>query len=120
MRLFLMNLGQARMRLVQGGATLAVVALIAGGASPYRPVFPPIPPGGPAAQPTSLAVVVSAPSTTTPGIATIIDYSGDSVEAVAPIGNGPVTFTIDQVGGNGYTVNSDGKLSHFPILTRFQ
>jgi DNA-binding beta-propeller fold protein YncE len=65
-------------------------------------------------------VVVSAPSPTTPGVATIVDYSGDSVLALAPIGNGPVTFTIDEVGANGYTVNSDGTLTNFPITTTLQ
>jgi DNA-binding beta-propeller fold protein YncE len=120
MRLFSMSLGQARMRLVQGGAALAAVALIAGCGSTYRPVVTPITPSGPAAQPSSYAIVVSAPSTTTPGIATVIDYSGDSVLALAPIGNGPVTFTIDAVGGNGYTVNSDGTLSNFPISSSLQ
>jgi len=120
MRLFSMSLGQARTRLVQGGAALAAVALIAGCGSTYRSVVTPITPSGPAAQPGSYAVVVSAPSTTTPGIATIIDYSGDSVLALAPIGNGPVTFTIDALGGNGYTVNSDGTLSNFPVSQSLQ
>ncbi len=115
-----MNLGQARARLVQWGAALAVVTLIAGCGSNYRPVVTPVTPSGPAAQPSSYAVVVSAPSPTTPGVATIIDYSGDSVLALAPIGVGPLTFTIDQVGGNGYTVNSDGTLSNFPISSNLQ
>src|SRR5580692_6609575 len=77
MRLFPMNLGQARMRLVQGGAVFATVTLIAGCGAGYRPVVTPVTPSGPAAQPSSFAVVVSAPSPTTPGVATIIGYSGD-------------------------------------------
>jgi DNA-binding beta-propeller fold protein YncE len=64
--------------------------------------------------------VVSAPSISTPGIATIIDYSGDSVLALAPIGNGPETFTIDSGGAYGYTINSDGTLSNFPISNALQ
>jgi DNA-binding beta-propeller fold protein YncE len=120
MRLYPMNLGQTRTRLVQGGAALATVALIAGCGSTYRPVVTPVTPSGPAAQPQSYAVVVSAPSTSTPGIATIIDYSGDTVLALAPIGNGPLTFTIDALGANGYTLNSDGTLSNFPISTTLQ
>jgi DNA-binding beta-propeller fold protein YncE len=115
-----MNLGQARTRLVQGGAALATVALIAGCGSNYRPVVTPVTPSGPAAQPQSLAVVVSAPSPTTPGIATVIDYAGDSVLALAPIGPGPLTFTIDETGSNGYTINSDGTLSNFPISQNLQ
>ncbi len=120
MRLYPMNLGQARTRLVQGGAAFAATALIAGCGSTYRPVVTPVTPSGPAAQPTSYAVVVSAPSPTTPGIATIIDYSGDSILAQAPIGNGPLTFTIDEVGANGYTLDSDGTMSNFPISTLLQ
>jgi len=115
-----MNLGQARTRLVQGGAALAAVALIAGCGSTYRPVVSPVTPSGPPAQPSSYTIVVSAPSPNTPGIATVIDYSGDSVLALAPIGVGPVAFTIDEVGGNGYTVNSDGTLSNFPLSASLQ
>jgi len=115
-----MNASHARRRLVQGGAALAGAALIAGCGSAYRPVVTPITPSGPQPQPASYAVVVSAPSVATPGIATIIDYSGDSVLAQAPIGPGPVTFAIDEGGANGYTVNSDGTLSNFPIITTLQ
>jgi DNA-binding beta-propeller fold protein YncE len=115
-----MNLGQARTRLVQGGAALVTVALIAGCGSTYRPVVTPITPSGPAAQPSSYAIVVSAPSTTSPGIATVIDYSGDSVLALAPVGPGPLTFTIDEPGATGYTLNSDGTLSNFPISSTLQ
>ena len=84
-----MNSGQARVRLVQAGAALVAAALVAGCGNAYRPVVTPVNPSGPAAQPSSYAVVVSAPSPTTPGIATIIDYSGDTVMADAPIGPGP-------------------------------
>jgi DNA-binding beta-propeller fold protein YncE len=112
--------GQARARLVLGGAALVAGTLIAGCGSAYRPVVNPVTPSGPEAQPSSYAVVVSAPSPTTPGIATVIDYSGDTILAEASIGNGPVTFTIDEVGGNGYTINSDGTLSNFPISSSLQ
>jgi len=115
-----MNVGQARMRLVQGGAALAAAALVVGCGSAYRPVVTPITPSGPPAQPSSYAVVVSAPSTTSPGVATVIDYSGDTVLALAPIGPGPTTFTIDETGSNGYTVNSDGTLSNFPVSSNLQ
>ena len=110
-----MNAGQARTRLVQAGAVLVAVALIAGCGSAYRPVVTPINSSGPAAQVSSYVAVVSAPSTNKPGIATIIDYSGDTVLAEAPIGPGPVAFTIDGFGGTGYTVNSDGTLSNFTL-----
>jgi len=120
MRLFLMNSGQARARLVQAGPVSLAVLLIAGCGSAYRPVVTPINNSGPAAQPSSYVIVVSAPSTTTPGIVTIIDYSGDAVLAIAPIGPGPNTFTIDEYGANGYTINSDGTMSNFPISSSLQ
>jgi hypothetical protein len=95
-------------------------ALVAGCGSQYRPVVTPITSSGPAAQPSSLAVVVSSPSASTAGVATIIDYSGDTVMAQAPIGPGPTTFTIDETGSTGYTVNSDKTLSNFPVSTNLQ
>ena len=120
MRLFPMNFDHARARLVQAGAVVSAVALVAGCGSQYRPVVTPVNPSGPAAQPYSYAVVVSAPSPKTPGIVTIIDYSGDTVMAQAPIGPGPTTFTIDETGSTGYTVNSDGTITNFPISTSLQ
>lgn len=120
MRLFSMNSGRARVRLVQTGAALAAAALIAGCGSNYRSVITPINPSGPAAQPSSYAVAVSAPSPSAAGIATIIDYSGDTIMAVAPLGVAPRAFTMDQLGATGYTLNSDGTLSNFPISTSLQ
>ena len=120
MSLFPMISGSTRVRLVQSSAVLAAAALVAGCGNNYRPVVTPINPSGPAAQPTSYAVVVSSPSPTTPGIVTILDYSGDTVMAIAPIGPGPRTFVIDQLGSTGYTLNSDGTLANFPITTSLQ
>ena len=120
MRVFPMKFGQARTRLVCGGAALASAALIAGCGSTYRPVVTPINPSGPAPQVSSYAIVISAPSPTTPGIATVVDYSGDVVLAIAPIGPGPSTFTLDALGANGYTINSDHTLSNFPISATLQ
>lgn len=115
-----MNLGQTRVRLVEAGAVLTALALVAGCGSQYRPVVTPINPTGPPAQPSSLAAVISSSSTTTPGIATIIDYSGDTIMATAPVGNGPVAFTMDETGSYGYTLNSDGTLTNFQISTTLQ
>ena len=115
-----MNSGQARTLLAQAGAALTVSALIAGCGNNYRPVVTPITPSGPAAQVTSYVVVVSNTGTTTPGEATIIDYSGDAIMAVAPIGVGPYAFTIDALASEGYTINSDHTLTNFPITTTLQ
>lgn len=120
MSLFPMSSGMARVRLFQAGAALVAAALVAGCGNNYRPVVTPINPSGPPAQPTSYAVVISSPSPTTAGIVTILDYSGDTVMAIAPIGPGPRTFVLDQLGSTGYTVNSDGTLANFPITTSLQ
>jgi DNA-binding beta-propeller fold protein YncE len=120
MSLFSMSSGQAHVRLVQAGAVLVTAVMIAGCGAGYRPVVTPINPSGPAAQPTALAAVVSAPSPTSPGIATIIDYSGDTIVAQASIGPGPTTFTVDESGTSGYTVNSDGTLTNFPVTSQLQ
>ena len=120
MILFRTNSGQPRSRLVQAGVALFSAALLAGCGDTYRPVVTPINPSGPAAQPTSLAVVISAPSTTSAGVATVIDYSGDTVMATAGIGPNPQAFTIDETGSTGYTINSDGTLTNFPVSTQLQ
>ena len=120
MRLFSMISTPARVRLVQAGAVLAAAALVAGCGNAYRPVVTPINPSGPAAQPTAYVVVVSAPSPSSAGIVTLVDYAGDTVLTIAPIGPGPSTFTLDELGATGYTLNSDGTLSNFPITTSLQ
>jgi hypothetical protein len=115
MSLFPNVLSQTRVLLVQAGAALTAAALIAGCGNSYRPVITPINPTGPAAQPISYAVVVSSPSTTAPGVATVIDYSGDTIMAQAPIGPNPTAFTLDANGSNGFTVNSDHTLTNFQV-----
>ena len=116
-----MKFGQTRVRLVQAGAAFAAAALIAGCGNNYRPVVTPVNPSGPAAQPQSYAVVVSAPSTTAAGIVSIIDYSGDTVMVSGiPIGPGPSAFTLDETGSNGYTINSNGTLTNFPVSSGLQ
>jgi DNA-binding beta-propeller fold protein YncE len=120
MRLLRMNFSQARVRLVQAGAVFAAAALVAGCGNNYRPVVTPTNPSGPAAQPESLAVVVTAPSPTTPGITTVIDYAGDSILAQAVIGPGPTAFTLDESGYNGYTINSDHTITNIPVSSTLQ
>lgn len=115
-----MHTGRARARLVQAGVGLGAAILVAGCGAGYRPVVTPINPSGPAAQPNSLAVTISAPSPTSPGIATIIDYSGDTIVAQAPVGPGPTNFTVDETGSTGYTINSDGTVTNFPVSSSLQ
>ncbi len=120
MSLFTMHAGPVRRHMGQAGAAFAAAIALAGCGAGYRPVVTPINPSGPAPQPASFAVVVSAPAPTSPGIATIIDYSGDTIVAQAPIGPGPLTFSVDETGSTGYTVNSDGTLTNFPVSSTLQ
>jgi len=115
MSLFSNVLSQVCVRLVQAGAAFAATAFFAGCGNSYRPVITPINPTGPAAQPTSYAVVISSPSVNAAGVATVIDYSGDSILTQAPIGPNPFAFTLDSNGSNGYTANSDHTLTNFQV-----
>ena len=89
MRLFPMKSCPARVLFAQAGAALALAALIGGCGDNYRPVVTPIGTNGPPAQVQSYAIVVSTTGTSTPGVVTIIDYSGDSIMTEAAIGPGP-------------------------------
>ena len=102
-------------RLVEAGLALAVAGVIVGCGSTYRPVITPIGPNGPAAQPIGYAVVVSSPTTSAAGVATVVDYAGDTIMVQAPIGPNPFAFTLDATGTSGYTVNSDGTLTNFQV-----
>jgi YVTN family beta-propeller protein len=120
MRLYSMISDQARARLVHLGVVCAAAALVSGCGNNYRPVITPVNNSGPAAQPASYAIVLSAPAVTSPGIITVVDYSGDTILAEAEIGPGPSVFTIDWYGANGYTLNSDGTMSNIPVSTSLQ
>jgi len=115
MSLFPRILSQPGARLVQAGLAFGVAAVFAGCGSSYRPVITPINPSGPPAQPIGYAVVVSSPASSAAGVATVIDYSGDTIMVQAPIGPNPFAFTLDSTGSNGYTVNSDGTLTNFQV-----
>ena len=118
-----MNASRVRAAFAQIGVTFAAVAvsaLMGGCGNNYRPVVTPVPTSGPPPQPSSFAVVVSTTGSSTDGVVTIIDYSGDSVLVEATIGPGPTAFTLDESGGTGYTVDSNGTISNFAISTTLQ
>ena len=122
--------GQGRAFWAQAAGALAIALLAAGCGDNYRPVVTPVPSSGPPAQPTSYAAVVSTTGvasaitnpqcSSTDGIVTFIDYSGDSIMTEACIGPHPTAFTLDEGGYTGYTLNSDGTLSNFSITTTLQ
>jgi DNA-binding beta-propeller fold protein YncE len=120
MKFFPMKSCPARVPFAQAGAALALAALIGGCGDNYRPVVTPIGTNGPPAQAPANIIVVSTTGTTTPGVVTIVDYSGDAIMTEAPIGPGPKVFTIDGFGATGYTINSDRTLSNFTLSTSLQ
>ncbi len=96
-------------------------AILAGCGAGYRPVITPTNPTGPASQPASYAAVISTTGASSPGVITLIDYSGDTIVAQAnTVGLGPLSFTVDGTGNNGYTFNSDGTVNDFPTTTTLQ
>jgi DNA-binding beta-propeller fold protein YncE len=109
-----------------GQVTLALAAAaagflgIAGCGSNLRPTTTPIIGTGPAPQPTAYAFVVSKPSITAQGVGTVIDYSGDTVSATAPIGPGPSMFTLNSGGAQAWTLNVDGTVSNIPVSANLQ
>lgn len=110
----------AHRRLAQGTLAFAAAVCVAGCGSNYRPTTTPITPTGPASQPSATAVVLSAPSSTAPGIATVVDYSGDTVMATAPIGPGPVGFALSSGGTTAWSLDSDGTVANIPATTSLQ
>lgn len=100
-------------------ASLAIAAF-SGCGSNVRPTTTPILGTGPAPQPTSYAFVVSSPSAQAQGVGTVIDYSGDTVMATAPIGPGPSTFALNGGGTLAWTLNVDGTVSNIPVSTQLQ
>lgn len=106
-----------------------VIAFAAGCGNQYRPVITPIQPTGPASLPSANIAVISQPGFTplsptatapcapgvtyaTPSIITVVNFAGDSVEAQANGGNGPMTFSLDSGGSTMYAPNCDGTLTN--------
>lgn len=59
-------------------------------------------------------------SYTNPGVVTILDFSGDSIMALANVGNGPLGFNVDSTGSTAYSENCDGTISAVPISISLQ
>jgi len=125
-RFFPARLNLSRHRLQQplticaaAGIFTGITFAIAGCGSNLRPTVTPILGTGPASQPGAYAFVISDPSPTAQGIGTVIDYSGDSVMATAPIGPGPTTFALNS-GSTAWTLNVDGTVSNIPVTTQLQ
>ena len=103
-------------------ASAGMLLALAGCGSNLHPTVTPITGTGPASQPASYAFVISQPtsSTTAQGYGTVIDYSGDTIMATAPIGPGPQTFALNGGGSIAWTLNEDGTVSNIPVTTQLQ
>jgi DNA-binding beta-propeller fold protein YncE len=100
--------------------TAAVLGSLLGCGNTYRPVVSAINPVGPAAQPQKFAVVISTtgtPANPTPGLATFVDFSGDSVLITVNIGVNPYYLILNSGGNTAYTLNSDHTLTSFDVDT---
>lgn len=93
----------------------AVSASLLGCGNTYRPVVTAINPVGPAGQPTRYAVAISSTGPTTPGLATFVDFSGDTVLITASIGVDPYYLAVSSDGTTGYTLNRDTTVNSFDI-----
>ena len=102
-------------------ALASVLVPVAGCGNTYRPVVTAINPVGPAAQPQKYAVAVAAsPNPGTPGLMTLVDFSGDTILVTPEVGVAPYYLQLDSAGFTGYTFNGDGTLTSFDVSTSLQ
>ncbi len=117
-RKFARRTGSRSVRLQSAGLLLALGAFgLAGCGNNYRPVVSSINPVGPAGQPSKFAVAISSPSPTSPGLVTLVDFSGDTILNTTAIGMNPQYFILNSGGNTGYTLNGDGTFTTFNITT---
>ena len=98
-----------------GAACVALgFAALSGCGNTYRPVVTAISPVGPAGQPTKYAIAISSASSTSNGLVTTVDFSGDTVLNTTLIGLNPYYFILGNSGSTGFTLNSDGTAEQLP------
>ncbi len=103
-----------RRRPILLGSAAALSILAAGCGNQYRPVVSAINPVGPATQPTKYAIAISAPSASSPGLLTFVDFAGDTVLTTPQVLASPVYLALAPGGGTGYAINSAGSFNSFP------
>ncbi|MHB8389018.1 MAG: YncE family protein [Acidobacteriaceae bacterium] len=105
----------------------------------FRPIVTSVPPVEPSAQPIKYAVVTTCgnntnasaitidqvcANSTVPGLASVVDFAGDTLTVRLNLGNGPRWAVIapNSFGNAGYvyTTNADGTISSFYITTQVE
>jgi YVTN family beta-propeller protein len=115
--------------------SVLVFASMLGCGNIYRPVVTSLPPVQPSSQPSKYAVVISCGSnltvppssidqieqvcadSTVPGLASLVDFAGDSLMAKVNVGNGPRWLGLNSNGTLAYITNADGTVSSFTAQT---
>lgn len=110
--------------------TAFVLASMLGCADLYRPIVTNNPPVQPAPQPTKYAIVISCGNnpnpnavniydvctgSNAPGLASMVDFSGDSLMVRVNLGVGPRWLALDKAGLTAYIPNTDGTINSFYI-----
>ena len=96
--------------------SFAAVLSTVGCGNQYRPVVSSIGPVGPAGQPEKFAVAISNPSANNSlGLATIVDFAGDTVPATPQILANPSYFQLNASGSQGFVIDPQGSLNTFPV-----
>jgi hypothetical protein len=96
------------------GSAAVLGLLTVGCGNQYRPVVAAINPVGPASQPTKYAVAISNPSSSGPGLLTMVDFAGDTVLTTPNILANPNYLALGTSGGQGYVIDSAGSFNEFP------
>ena len=110
--------------------SILVSASVLGCGDLYRPIVTNVPPVQPAPQPTKYAVVITCGNnanpaalnidqvcthSTAPGLASMVDFSGDSLMVRVNLGTGPRWLALDSAGLTAYIPNTDGTINSFFI-----
>ncbi len=125
--------GVGRLRPVVLTGTACLLAAMLGCGDVYRPIVTNIPPVQPAPQPAKYAVVTSCGvdqgnanavtieqacnNPTSTGLASYVDFSGDSTLIRINLSSGPVWTGLTGSGGTGFTTNANGTINTFAITT---
>lgn len=111
------------------GAALVCASML-GCADLYRPIVTNVPPVQPGPQPTKYAIVITCGNdphvnarniynvctgSNAPGLASMVDFSGDSLMVRVNLGTGPRWLGLDNVGLTAFIPNTDGTINSFYI-----